>query len=138
MQAYLVSWYSSWWTRGGGIYNGSYLHWIQPGMLYISQTVIEYYTLCGPLYSNVNLVKRWISSQSLSQIDMLPAMIFDVVYVHSLCMSQYYIKMKLSTLRCRWCKLISGLIFQEKYIGWKPVKYELKVSKLNSLDICYS
>lgn len=64
-------------------------------MLYISQTVIEFYTPCVPLYSNVNLVKRWISSQSLSQIDMLPAMIFDVVYVHSVCMSQYYIKMKL-------------------------------------------
>lgn len=47
-------------------------------------------------------------------------------------------KWNLSTLRCRWCKLISGLIFQEKYIGWKPVKYELKVSKLNSFDICYS
>lgn len=145
MQAYLVSWYSSWWTRGGGLYNGymkiTYLHWIQPGMLYISQTVKEYYTPCGPLYSNVNLVKRWISTESESDWyapchDLWCGLCTFIMYVTILYQNE--ITWYISTLRCRWCKLISGLIFQEKYIGWKPVKYELKVSKLNSLDICYS
>lgn len=110
-------------------------------MLYISQTVIEYYTLCGPLYSNVNLVKRWISTESESDWyapchDLWCGLCTFIMYVTILYQNE--ITWYISTLRCRWCKLISGLIFQEKYIGWKPVKYELKVSKLNSFDICYS
>lgn len=98
------------------------------------------YSLCSSL-SNVNLVKRWISTESESDWyapchDLWCGLCTFIMYVTILYQNE--ITWYISTLRCRWCKLISGLIFQEKYIGWKPVKYELKVSKLNSLDICYS
>lgn len=103
MQAYLVSWYNaSWWTRGGGIYNGLYVHVdhiptlnTARNVIHVSQTVIEYYALCVPLYSNVNLQNWWISIVRVWVSLILLStctMIFDVVYVHSLYMSQYNIR----------------------------------------------
>lgn len=109
-------------------------------VIHISDCHRILYSLWSSL-SNVNLVKRWISTESESDWyapchDLWCGLCTFIMYVTILYQNE--ITWYISTLRCRWCKLISGLIFQEKYIGWKPVKYELKVSKLNSLDICYS
>lgn len=109
-------------------------------VIHISDCHRILYSLWSSL-SNVNLVKRWISTESESDWyapchDLWCGLCTFIMYVTILYQNE--ITWYISTLHCRWCKLISGLIFQEKYIGWKPVKYELKVSKLNSLDICYS